>query len=436
MNIVDLINNIKEIQKEYPKECVDFELSFTIQPDIEKEDTFKRTTFYNICVEVKTQDTHELRYSLINKLKNTLEENEDVYYNLTIFENSDNEYPIYDYYEECYPYEDDYFGDYDDSYPMYVYYDDDYYYEEDDYFVVGYYTNQDYDDYCDIEYLTEDYYEVLKQEKGIFNELSNAEVDITISLDARGKVKLKSSKEDLFEKVKSFNDFARELGIKRDYSVSEIIVTLEDFENQLKDIKIIIEDIIEYNKLSDKVYKLDTWLIYDNKKENEDNSGLYVTLESNSIHPYYINNKGINCNNFPISVSLLTRDYWHKGISPYTSTVLKSENSYYINKSISNNKNTTLNLRKCFNDVCEKKLSDVFTNSFMEVNLSKLKNIAFLDIKNKAVFSTKTGKLILTSENENIARVKLPYMNLNLPSKEYKIKENFIDILEYLWKYA
>lgn len=412
MNIVELINNIKEIQKEYPKECVDFELSFTIQPDIEKEDIFKRTTFYNICVEVKTQDTHELRYSLINKLKNTLEENEGVYYNLTIFENSDNEYPIYDYY------------------------DDDFYYEEDDYFVVGYYTNQDYEDYCDNEYLTEDYYEVLKQEKGIFNELNNAEVDITISLDAKGNVKLKSSKEDLFEKVKSFNDFARELGIKRDYSVSEIIVTLEDFENQLKDIKIIIEDIIEHNKLSDKVYKLDTWLIYDNRKENEDNSGLYVTLESNSIHPYYINNKGINCNNFPISVSLLTRAYWHKGISPYTSTVLKSENSYYNNKSISNNKNTTLNLRKCLNDVCEKKLSDVFTNSFMEVNLSKLKNIDFLDIKNKAVFSTKTGKLILTSENEYIARFELPYMNLNLQSKEYKIKENFINILEYLWKWA
>ena len=412
MNIVDLINNIKEIQKEYPKECIDFEISFTVQPDIEKGDTFKRTTFYNICVEVKTQDTHELRYSLINKLKNTLAENEGVYYNLTIFEYDGNKYSI----------NDDY---------------DDYYEEEDDYFVVvGYYTNQGYGDYCDIEYLTKAYYEVLKQEKGIFNELNNAEIYITISLDAKGKVKLKSSKEDLFEKVKSFNNFARELGIKRDYNVSEIRVTLEDFEKQLKDVKSIIEDIVEYNKLSDKVYKLDTWLIYDNKKENEDNSGLYVTLESNSIHPYYINNKGINCNNFPISVNLLTREYWYKGISPYTSTVLKSENSYYNNTSISNNKNTTLNLRKCFNDVCEKKLSDVFTNSFLEVNLSKLKNIAFLDITNKVVFSTKTGRLVLISENENIARLELPYTNLNLPSKEYKIKENFIDILEYLWKYA
>ena len=396
MDISKLLEEIRNVQKEYLSEDIDLEISFNLEADLENKRMFKRTTHYEVFIDVVTEDVKELRYSLINELKNILEDYSDISYSLTIYEYTYDKYSDYGYNNYC----------------------------------IDFYTNGDCLPRLDVkEY---EHFNVLKQEKGVFNELNNDFINLMVKLDTQGNIDLQVNEKDLFSKVKSFNDFAKSLGVDMEYKVSDFVVTLKDFENQLKDINDIEESIIEFNNLEDKPYKLDTWLIYDTR-DNSDNSGFYITLESHTNHPhYYI--KDIDISNFLVSVNLLTRGYWISGISPYTDVVLREDKNYYYNSSIYNNNNSSLALKTIFNDICLSKLPEIFTETFIEINLTKLKKLDFLDVVgNVEELNDKT--IVLSIGNEQIARIKLPDNSKRYIKGNIKPIDIFTDLLEYLWKH-
>lgn len=396
MDISKLLEEIRNVQKEYLSEDIDLEISFNLEADLENKRMFKRTTHYEVFIDVVTEDVKELRYSLINELKNILEDYRDISYSLSIYEYTYDEYSSYGYNNYC----------------------------------IDFYTNVDYLPRLDVkEY---EHFNVLKQEKGVFNELNNDFIDLVVKLDTQGDIDLQINEKDLFNKVKSFNDFAKSLGVDMEYKVSDFVVTLKDFENQLKDINVIEESIIEFNNLEVKPYKLDTWLIYDTR-DNSDNSGFYITLESHTNHPhYYI--KDIDISNFLVSVNLLTRGYWISGISPYTDVVLREDKNYYYNSSMYSNNNSSLALKTIFNDICLIELPEIFTETFIEINLTKLKKLDFLDITDNV--EELNDKIIgLSVDDEQIARIKLPYNSKSYIKGNIKPIDIFTDLLEYLWKH-